>query len=85
MGLPRIREGSLSYGFFGVPERHAGRISSSSRFPPQLARARREPDEPRKVPPARFADPPSVVLIDAIIAGRCPSRGIALHGNAPLR
>src|SRR4051812_49167964 len=21
---------------------------------------------------------------DAIIAGRCPSRGIALHGNAPL-
>jgi hypothetical protein len=33
----------------------------------------------------RFADRPLVVPNSAIIAGRCSSRGIALHGNALLR
>lgn len=35
--------------------------------------------------PARFADRPLVVLNNAIIAGCCASRDIALHGNALLR
>ena len=70
-------------GFIGVPARRAGRISSSSRFrlpqleessrsgPPacQLARARRERDVSRKVPPARFADPPLVVRMTRSLRG----------------
>ena len=58
-----------------LPQRRDGRNN--------LEATRTEQGEPGKACPFRgplFGRPNN-----AIIAGRCPSRGIALHGNAPLR
>jgi hypothetical protein len=41
-------------------------------------------DWPPKMPPVRFADPPPVVLNDAIIGALTVPR-LAVHGNAPAR